>query len=381
MFFHLYGFRFKTLVYKKETMFWSLLFPILLSTCFALALSAIADKAYTFHSIPVAVVFEREDAAFRTVLEESAQNDSQGEPFLLVTETDAGTAASLLEEGKVVAVVTVFDEISMTVKQEGINQTAVAGFLTEYLKNKAIVENIAETAQDPAAFEKLAQAMSESVDYLTTEQLVDSETDTMAGYYFSLIAMTALFGSFLGLSCSREMQANISAVGLRKSIAPIRRRSLILSEFLAAYIIHLAIMVCLLLYMRFVLQINFGAQFGYIAFVCALGSLFGIAFGFFVGSIARLKEAAQVAVLVAGSLLSSFFSGLMTDSIKIFLTHRLPLLNRINPATLISDALYSLQVYDSHTRYFQNIAVLAAEAVILLTVSCLMTRRKKYADL
>ena len=58
-----------------------------------------------------------------------------------------------------------------------------------------------------------------------------------------------------------------------------------------------------------------------------------------------------------------------------------PLLNRINPAALISDALYSLVVYPSYTRFFTNIAGLLLLSALFCLGGLALVRRKKYASL
>ncbi len=177
------------------------------------------------------------------------------------------------------------------------------------------------------------------------------------------------------------MKADITPEGMRKSVAPLRRSTLILAEFFATYLIHLILIVILLLYMVFVLRINISAQIGYIALTCAAGSLFGVSFGIFIGSIPKLKETVQTTVFIVFSLLSSFLGGLMVWTIKVNIERSAPIINRINPATLISDALYSLLIYNTHERYFRNIISLAAAAVVFCVLSILMTRRNSYANL
>ena len=61
MFGHLYKYRLKSLLCMKEDIFWCLFFPIILCTCFFAAFSGISDKTNNFHSIPTAVVYEKEN--------------------------------------------------------------------------------------------------------------------------------------------------------------------------------------------------------------------------------------------------------------------------------------------------------------------------------
>lgn len=378
MFGHLYKYRLKSLLRMKEDIFWCLFFPIILCTCFFAAFSGISDKTNNFHSIPTAVVYEKENAIFKATLDAVSKSDTQGEEFLNVTETDGASAKSLLKDGKVDAIIYVGDEISMTVAKSGLNQTAVQSFLDEFEQKSSLISDIVR--ENPDKLISLIGNIFSSRTYISEKKLTDSPMDEMSVYYFSLIGMAALFGGFLGNSVARQMQPNITPEGMRKSTAPVKRHTMIAAEFLAAYTLQLISMAILLFYMICVLRINLGNEAGYVALTCAAGSLAGIASGIFVGSL-PVKENVQIAIFLVYSLGSSFLSGLMVHPIKIWIEKSVPIINRINPATLIQDALYSLVIYNTHERFFTNIITLTVISVILCTMSYLMTRRKNYANL
>lgn len=378
MFGHLYKYRLKSLLHMKEDIFWCLFFPIILCTCFFAAFSGISDKTNNFHSIPTAVVYEKENAIFRATLDAVSKSDTQGEEFLNVTETDGASAKSLLKDGKVDAIIYVSDEISMTVAKSGLNQTAVQSFLDEFEQKSSLISDIVR--ENPDKLVSLIGNIFSSRTYISEKKLTDSPMDEMSVYYFSLIGMAALFGGFLGSSVARQMQPNITPEGMRKSTAPVKRHTMIAAEFLAAYTLQLISMAILLFYMICVLRINLGNEAGYVALTCAAGSLVGIASGIFVGSL-PVKENVQIAIFLVYSLGSSFLSGLMVHPIKIWIEKSVPIINCINPATLIQDALYSLVIYNTHERFFTNIITLTVISVILCTLSYLMTRRKNYANL
>ena len=147
MFGHLYKYRLKALLRMKEDIFWCLFFPIILCTCFFAAFSGISDKTNNFHSIPTAVVYEKENAIFKATLDAVSKSDTQGEEFLNVTETDIASAKSLLNDGKVDAIIYVGDEISMTVAKSGLNQTAVQRFLDEAGDNRELLVSLIERVE------------------------------------------------------------------------------------------------------------------------------------------------------------------------------------------------------------------------------------------
>ncbi|MGN0375463.1 MAG: ABC transporter permease [Butyrivibrio sp.] len=380
MFWHIYLYRIRCFLHEKEELFWSLLFPIILCLCFVVGFSGINEKAYTFHTIPTAIVYEQENSIFRSTMDIIAKADSQGEPFLKVTETDYDTAADLLSDKKVDGIILVKkDDISLIVGNSGINQTALQSFINQYLQRSAMFETIAET--NPEIIPELAEDMSESVSFIKEETFTKDRMDPMASYYFSLIAFAALCGGFLALRCARQLKADATPEGIRKSVSPVGRGLLLTAEFLATYTVHLVMMLILILVMVFIYRIDLGHQMGYVALTAAVGSLSSIAIGLFIGSLPKLKEAMQTTIIVVYSLLSSFLAGLMVADMKIIIQKNVPVISRINPATLIQDALYSLTIYDTHERFFMNIISLVVISVIFLAASIFMTRRKSYASI
>lgn len=377
MFWHIYKYRFKSLIRSKEETFWSMLFPIILCTCFVVAFSNISD--YKFHSIPVAIVYEQENEAFRQTVDSLSKDDSQGEAFLKIQEVSQGDAEKLLNKNKVDAIIIVNDSIDIIVNDSGINQTAISSFVNQYLQTETLIKDIAQN--NPEQLADIIDSISDSSDYISHAAISDNVASPVTAYYFSLIGMAALFGCYLGSTCARQLKADITSEGLRKCISPASRAILILSEFMVSLTIHLSGLAILLFYMKFVVKINLGNQLGYIYLTCLIGSLFGVSFGMFVGSIPKIKENVQVGVLTLLSLLSSFFSGLMMADMKIIIQKHAPWFAKINPATLIQDSLYSLLIYDNHDRYFENMIILSFMALILCLASIFMTRRTTYANL
>ena len=75
------------------------------------------------------------------------------------------------------------------------------------------------------------------------------------------------------------------------------------------------------------------------------------------------------------------YLGQARQAVKDMVEHKFPIANRINPACLISDCFYSLNVYENYDRFFRNISIMGLESVILLTAAFILLRREKYASL
>lgn len=379
MFLHIYKYRIKSFFREKEEFFWCLIFPLLLFLCFRVAFSAIADKEWTFHSIPVAVVYEENNELLEEVLTSIAADDSQGEAFLKITTTDYASAKELLDDKKIDGIIVADKEVSLIVSKTGLNQTALHGFINTYLQQIDAIKEVANT--NPQMIETLINSLSEEIEFIKKDSIAKGSMDPMESYYFSLIAFAALSGGYYGMRCAMQQTATATKEGLRKSISSAKRGLLLLSELCATYTVHLIIMAVIVLVMFFVMKMDFAGKIGYVALTCAIGSFTGVSNGLLLGSIPKIKEALQTVIYVAYSLLSAFLSGLMIADMKIIIEHHVPIINKINPATLISDSLYALTMFDTYERYFANIITLFIIGALCLVASILFTRRKSYASL
>ena len=100
--------------------------------------------------------------------------------------------------------------------------------------------------------------------------------------------------------------------------------------------------------------------------------------GMFITSIGKMGEGVKIGIMIGVSMTLSFLAGLMNADIKNVVDRNAPLLNRLNPAALISDALYCLNVYDAPERYIQDLVILSVMCVLLLAGTFVIIRRERY---
>lgn len=91
-----------------------------------------------------------------------------------------------------------------------------------------------------------------------------------------------------------------------------------------------------------------------------------------------MQEGVRIGLMLGISMVSSFLAGLMNGNMKDIVENSVPFVNRINPASLISDAFYCINVYDDMTRYYRNLITLAVMCVVLMMASFFMVRRERY---
>ena len=89
--------------------------------------------------------------------------------------------------------------------------------------------------------------------------------------------------------------------------------------------------IVLLLYLRYILNLDFEGQIGRMLLISFLGSLIGVSMGIFVGSLGKMKEGIKIGIILGISMVCSFLSGLMNNTMKDLVEKNAPFLNRINP--------------------------------------------------
>ena len=368
---HLIKYRILQVVRDRGDMFWALAFPILLCTLMFMAFGNLSSSE-DMDTISAAVVVTEENAQSESFKEFAAAADT----ILEVSYMDEAEALEKLEQGDIEGFFYTGTEHTLTVTGSSLNTSILQSLLDSYNKNEAMILEIAGSHP-----ENLAKALESLGDYesMTKEVSVGGRTyDTVLTYFFAVIAMTCLYGCFIGVRCPIEMQANLSALGARRSVTPTHRLKLIVADMLATFIVHFTNVLILLIYMKFVLRIDFGDQIGGMVLVSLVGSMLGVAMGMFVGSIGKLSEGIKIGIMLGVSMICSFLSGLMVNKMKDIIEQHLPLLNRINPAALICDAFYCLNVYDDKSRYFRSLGLLILIGSLLMIGSFLMVRRERY---
>ncbi len=112
-----------------------------------------------------------------------------------------------------------------------------------------------------------------------------------------------------------------------------------------------------------------------------VGSVLGIFIGFFIGVAGRMQYSMKEALCILIMMVSSFFSGLMTDGIQRVIERYVPFFARINPASLIAGAFNSLNIYDTYGRYLESVGTMAVMILVLAAGSFMLAGRERYAGI
>ena len=427
MFWNIYSKRILGFVRNRDTIIWTWAFPLLLGTLFYAVFTNL-DSAGQFREIPIAVVDDaayRQDAALQAAIgsvsgagrdgnwgERGDDGGGWGNLFDLSYAASQGEADAMLEKGEIegyIAIGTDSDPM-LAVSGNGMGQTIAKGFLDSYLQTKKGIEQLMsqeasqvaspvepqmaspvepqaepqivpqEAPRSPGAAGYLP-ALPDAIDYTEMISLSANPPTDKANYFYALLAMVCLYGGFQGLTTMTQLQANLSPLGARRTIAPVGRFRMVAYDLLGGITVQYMCLLMVVAYINFVLGVSFGPKLWLVLLTCLAGSVLGVAFGAMVSVISKLKEQAKVAILITATMVCCFLSGLMVGGINYAVAQNAPAAAWLNPAARITDAFYCLYYYDTYGRYFLNIGIILAMAAAMLAVTSVFIRRQRYESI
>lgn len=375
---HQVRYAFINILREKEVLFWNLLFPIALATFMYMAFGNLYEKDLKFHAVPVAAIIEEENQYFSQLLDELSKG-GEDQTLKLVKVKNENQAKEKLENGEIKGIYYIGKNVRLVVSEQGLEQTILNVILSQYQQISKVMTDTA--MQRPDKMEAALNAIINDSAYYKEQSVSSGNQDVYTNYYYAIFAMSCLFASFSGVFQASQMQANTSSLGMRKCVTPYPKGRMIFVSFTSTLVIHFVYSVIAFVYMKFVLGIDFGAKIAAILLLLLVGNGAGIGIGMIIGSIYKLKEGNKIGIAVAFSMFLSVMADLVASGIKDAIEHTFPIFNRVNPAALIVDSFYALNVYDTYERYFRNIATLLGMTVALLIISFLLVRRNRYASL
>ena len=351
MFLHILKYELKNGLRTKDLMIWLILFPIALGICFKIAFGSIYDKTEKFSSIPVAIVEENENEAFRQVINSI---ESSEEPFLKASFVTREKAEKLLDDGEVEGIIFSGDELSLTVKEKGLRETMLKFFTEQFTVRERIISDAIKTSPEKA--QEVIAALTENTESSCRDIPVTQGNPDLYIQYF------------------------LSALGARNNCSPAHKSVSILACLAGSFIMQTFCMILCVSFVAFILKVDFGDRLLLVYPAAILGGILGVSFGFFVGSLARVGEKAKTAIVTSAAMLMCFCSGLMMANMKLFIAEKMPWFNNINPAALISDCFYCLNIYEDYGRFISKLINIAVITVIFIFLGFISSRRKKYAS-
>lgn len=389
---HHFKYTLKILFRDKMLIFWTFAFPILLGIFFNLAFKDI-EKNEVLDIIDIAVI-DNDDLKQNITLKKTieALSDESSDAHLFNTKyLKEEEALRLLQDNQISGyIISSNGSASLVAAQNGIESTIIKYVLDEISSSRTIADNLIEERLKKASPEDLLnpsalyQHIYEEVITIqnSSSPSIQKNTSHHLSYtmieYYTLIAMSCLYGGILGLVAISHNLANMSSRGRRSSICPLSKGKTIISSLLASYLVQLLGVAILLAFLYFIIKADFGDNFLYVILLAIAGSLTGLSLGTFLGAVLKTNENTKTSILLSITLFGCFLSGMMGPQIKYLVDKTVPFVNKINPAGLITDGFYSLYYYSSMTRYTTDIITLLIISLILIIISALSLRRQKY---
>lgn len=381
-------------VRTKSLVLWALAFPIILATLLSFMFSGI-DEALAFSTQRMAVVADRAyDGApglSQTLEALAGDGESSGNLFdgavLSLTEVPtAEEALELVRDGQADCYLAVEDGTPHVYFSPNAASRPSAEVVTAVLDR--YVHGVAQygllAAEKPLALLLPSTAEAFFGDGVPVVELpvTHTELDTMARYFYAVLAMAAGFSAMLGATAVQRLQPTASALGARTTLAGTPRWRMLAPSLAAAWVCAFACLAAAFCYIRFVLDVGFGGREGWCLVACAAASFMATAGGAAVG--AYCKGGTAFGVLTAVTLVLSLFAGLYGTAamdLADTIARTIPWLSAINPLWECSRAFYTLMYYDTLGPFAETCTVLVAMGLLFAAVAAARLRRQRNAQL
>lgn len=376
------------------------------------------QQSSSFQAIKVAIINDdnfKNDLYFSNAISSLEKSDNRNNknnqsPILETTYVDDYESASSLLEKKSISGILQIEQQKpvLTFKSPGVRETILKKIVEsindkrpiyeqQFAKLEANIESAIRTkiksGQRPNIAElqsEIGQSISQSLSHKLkdlSENTLDfhSTSDKTLDYttieYYSLIAMACLSGAFISMFTISSMLANMSERGKRLSVSSAKKPILILSSFLSCYLTHLVLLFIIFIFNIYILKIDYGNNLPRILLISILGSLAGISLGTSIGTLIKATSEVKTNIITFFFLFCCFLAGMMGPAIKYLVDTNLPLLNKVNPANMIVDGLYSLNIYDDFSRYNSNIISLICFSILCISLSIVVLKKQKFKSL
>lgn len=376
--FRLYKLRIKCLCRNYDTLFWSIGFPLLLAVFFYMGFGNLS-KSDNINSIPVAVVMdENTDSELVQIMK--AVEITEGKKLFLVHTQTLSKAQEMLLNEEIEGYVIDNDNPALYINSSGIRQSIIKAFIDSYLYLSHTIKNI-DVMDQKAINSNFSDIVSNYKNYVVDGSDRKKSPDVILIYFYTVIALTCMYGSNWGFREMVDIQANQSLVAARINVSPIHKMRLTACNLLAAFTLHYFSILFLLFFLNKVLGVEFGNRIGMILITCIIGSLCGITLGAMVCVAVKANDKVRSAILNVVVIGGGFLSGMVIVDMKYFIEVHAPIIAYINPFSLITDAFYCLYYYESDQRLYRNLLILGLITIVFAAVTYYEIRRKEYASI
>ena len=383
MFSQMIKYRFLCQLRSKESIFWLLFFPMILSVMFYAGLRDIANGE-KFEAVDIAVVddaeFEKEKVMASIIENVSADDkESVDSDKIFVTQyVSKEEAEKLLDDNEVSAYIYFNGKCNVVFKKNGTKQTIVKKFFDIAIQKEKLFTEVARENNGNIP-PNLLETINDSTSYIKDVSNKRGKADTVLQNFYSILGMVCMYGAATGCVAMNYLQTNQSALAKRNTVAPVSKMKQLLSYFLVDMLMNDVIVLLVLAFIRFALGIDFGNRTGLIIFTTIVGGTMGLSFGYFFASITKKSVEFKNNMVIGISMICSFLAGMMSNEVQYFVKQHAYIIDRINPVNLITESYYKLYYYIDFSKYYENIIILIMMTVLFAigTITVLTVQDKK----
>lgn len=376
---HILKTRLLSLFRNKTIIFWSLVFPIILSVFFNLAFANI-ESHDMFETIQIGMI---EDEDFDEVFFEFFKSFEleSGEKMFAIQLAEETQLGEMLNNAEIIGIVDRTPAgVTLKVSSSGFQQTILKSVLDGYIQTESVILDLIVLSESNP--EQIVNDLMNTKTYLNQETINRNRANLVLTYFFALLGMALIYGGLWGTDNILNLQPNMTAKGVRVAVSPVNRMKILLLYTLAAFIVHIMVVIILLFHFLVVLGLDFGGNLPLIFLVSVLGSLVGITFGSFIAvALKKAKEGIKIMITTLVGVLGGFLSGMMMVEMKYYIQVHAPIISYINPVSVITDAFYTLNYFGPNSRFYLNLGILGLMIIVFTLGTYLFYRRDSYESI
>ncbi len=332
---------------NKTGVFWTVLYPLILAGLFYLGFSGIIHKE--FNTIEIGV-----DKEYKNILILKSID------LLHVNEMDPSDMKENLLKNKISAYVK--KDGSLAIKYNGGKEEIVNNILKEIKK----IEYLSERGMvDFSLINKK---------FIKTDKVVSIYTIP----FYVLIAMQSLYSMFASQHMVDSLNIKTYNIAIRHHISGMNHKAYIFASIINGILINIVANTILLIFMEYILKLDMINHFTTTLFIITIGNIFGISYGILIAMIPKLSAGIKGGLLVATSLLFSFFSGMMSVDVRMYINANFKWLAKLNPIEIISDTIYKINALNKDINVFYEMLPLLIFSISFIFISLYIISRRSY---
>ncbi|NMA05507.1 MAG: ABC transporter permease [Acholeplasmataceae bacterium] len=368
----------KKLLKNRVLIFWTLLFPIILSTIFHMVFEGIKNKD-NFETMKVNYVVDNFKPYDEPFLVDEILKKAEYEKNLEGTnketikvfklkKTTLTEAEADFKNNKTVYLYKENDKFVIKSIKANLSTFVLQGYLDDYSNMIKVSNLLVEESNGTLTFEQALMKHLGSYSYTYYLESGDKTLDYISNYHYTVVAMAIIYGAYLAFEQAKIFRPNSFAFAKRVYVSGASKIKLLISAILTSFLVQVLVVAIFLLVLNFIFKITF-TNLGLAILVIILGIVLVNIIGFFLGIVFnKLSQNAATAIIILIGTLGGFLSGMMIPTIKYLINVNMPIISYLNLNSLISDSFVRLD-FGNMTKYWLNILSMVIISVVLFTLT------------